>query len=758
MAKLRITVGAALDRDATTAFAPIVESAKRARKQIEAELNAASKASTASIRKGVKDAEGAFKELADFVQGRSKTMMSAGTKAVVDFTKETKTSFDAAKKQFADLAREAEREMKRVETAKRGATGAAAGAGGGGGGRQGDGTTRFGRRVGYWSMRNFAPVTPTLAMGGRIAGDIARGAGVDLNVGSMVSSYVGRQKRAVDLSNAAYMPLTDDEIAKGVKPETKNVRQDPRALMAEATSAGMANAIDPEKALEGLQKFVAKTGDLETGRKILSDMARLSRATGAGLEDIVDAAGDVSNALGETDNKGAKVNAVMKAIAAQGKVGAVEIKDLAVQMAKLGAAAGQFSGKPEEVMAQMGALTQMTRAKGGAASSTQAATSVSSFVNTFSKGKRLDAFKKYGIETQGPGGRIRNSEEIILESLAKTKGDSRKMGELFMDVRARSVTRGFETIYKDAGGGQAGLVAVDKAFKELAKATMKEEELATSHAASMNTAEAKVQLFKNRIQETADKTAEKLLPALEKLAPTIERAAQAFADFLLWATDNPGKAIAVALSAAIAKAAIENTIRAGVEKLFSAGGGAGAVGGRGLGGNLAAAGVIASLAVTAITIGEAYIDDFYAKKTQEDKKDFADKVEAQNLASKARMTGAVSPEEQKKLEEQLVTLKSQAGRKRDEIGSPGGGVDIAAGAALQVAGLFSSAAEKEANEVQATRYAEQKRSYDQALASQKEVENILQRIKEGTLKVQVVNPPAADSSGRAPAPTKAGGN
>jgi hypothetical protein len=361
-----------------------------------------------------------------------------------------------------------------------------------------------------------------------IAGDVARGAGVQTSLGSFVSNEVDLEKRAVDLTNAAYMPG---------QAGPNGTRQDPRALIAQMRAVGDATAMDPGKALEGLQKFVAKTGDLQTGRDVLQDMARLARASGAELEDMVDAAGDVRNALGPNGGP-EQIKAVMRAIAAQGKEGAVEIKDLATQMAKLSAASSSFEGDGAAVMAQMGALTQMTRAKGGAASATQAATAVGSFTNTFSKGARLDAFKNFGVDLRGTSGKI-DLKKVILGSIQAASADKfggmanfdRNMGKMFMDVQARRVTKGYEKTFIEAGGGEAGLKAVEKALDDMASATINEKEISESFARSMNTTEAQVQLFNNEMSKTANELKTVLTPAFVAMAPAILAATKGVVDW-----------------------------------------------------------------------------------------------------------------------------------------------------------------------------------------------------------------------------------
>jgi TP901 family phage tail tape measure protein len=500
-------------------------------------------------------------------------------------------------------------------------------------------------RMGYWASRNLSPVTPMLSVAGRLGRDILRGAGIDLNLGSMVGTYVRNQKLAQDIANAGWQPSLGGPNAR---------HRAAAEVMTGVKEAADFSAMERGGALGGLRAFVGKTGDLETGLRIMKDMGVVARATGSSFEDMVDAAGDVSNSLGNMPEKGAVVSRVMRVIAGQGKQSAVEIRDLAVQMAKLAAAAPQFEGAIEANIGIMGGLAQEARMRGGAASATQAATSVMSFMNTFSKGARIKNFKAAGIDVFGASGKIRSPEELILESLAKTGGNTEKMGKLFMDIRARTVTRGFETIYKEAGGGQKGLEAVHGEFERLRKAAMTDKEVNESFQDSMKGSEAQIQLFKNRLEDLGTEVAMKTLPALDKLRPMILTVVEKFASAIEWIGENPFSVIPVAIGAAIAKAGIEQTLRVGIENVFRTviGGtagvgpaGRGVAGGAGIGGNLAAGLTIAAMAVTTFMVGKMIVDQMLHEKEQKDKSERESEWKAIDLTKKLENKGTLTQED-----------------------------------------------------------------------------------------------------------------
>jgi hypothetical protein len=537
MSDIKIRVGAVGDASLETVFAPLEAKAKRARAQVEAEVAKAGKAIGDNIKKGaetagtavgttlpakvkqgtdkaekeyaklareaekwhkqiVKDAEKALREEVKYTEKATADRVKAEERAAREITRINERAAKDQERTANRISRAKERDNAQIASLAKGAA---------------SGASRVVGRIG----------SAALGAGTRLGGDLVRGIGVETSVAGMFSQGASLEKRATDLSNAGYM---------SGEAGPNGQRQDPHAIVDQMRAVATASAMDPEKAMEGLQKFVAKTGDLQTGRDVMAEMAKLSRASGASMEDMVDAAGDVSNGLGDVPNKAEKIKEVMAAMAGQGKLGAVEIKDLATQMAKLQAAAGMITGSSTRNMSDMGVLTQMARAKGGASSATQAATSVGSFMSTFDKGARLDKFDKYGVKVKADDGMNRRGIDIIKDALAATGGDDRKMSEMFASEGTKKVTRGWTKTYREAGGGKAGLEAVTAEFEKLSAATMNQTEVNDSFAASMNTTEAKVQVFNNQMAATADEVRSNLMPALVSLAPMITSAAQGIAE------------------------------------------------------------------------------------------------------------------------------------------------------------------------------------------------------------------------------------
>lgn len=358
--------------------------------------------------------------------------------------------------------------------------------------------------------------------------DLASGHGIEFGLNRAIRGRMDIEKRAVDLSNAAYQ-----EQGKGVQRE----RVDPKVLMQEASRVAQQTATDPSKALEGLQGFVGITGDLETGRSLMADLAKLSRATGSNLDDVVKTAGEFSKSMGdaatnseEAKQRAAAVYTLMKGMAGQGKLGSVEMKDMAQHGARFAAAATQFEGNAGDNILKIGMLAQEARGGGGAWNAATAAGSVSGLVTTLKTDARRQAFKAAGVEITGEGGKLRDPTKIITDAIDKTGGDIDKLTPLFKNVVGSRAMQGLANIYMDKSGGRQdadskakGRAAVEAEINRMTKsATMSDPEVNESFARSMQTAEAKAQLFQQRVDQIAGDLADKLLPAFIGMLPVIE--------------------------------------------------------------------------------------------------------------------------------------------------------------------------------------------------------------------------------------------
>lgn len=513
MAQLTIRVGAAVDRSLTEAFRPLIEAANRAKAVVEKTSVSAGAARVRAAKGAVSAEEKEYAKLVKATEKWRRDEVRAAEKAAKDresaaekaskreaalFERAAREKARANERAMAQMARDSERAAKQSAafnaTMAKGVSAAARGVGG------------------------LAKAGLGAAMG--IAGDIARGAGVETSFGAMVSKNFELESKAQDLANAGFM----------AGDARNGMRVDRNDLVKQAFSVGKTTGMDANDAIEGLGQFVGKTGDLATGRDILEQMAKLSRATGTNLSDMTSAAGDVATALGDIPNKGQAINQIMSSFAAQGKLGAVEIKDLAVQMAKLAASAPQFEGSVSDNLAMMGALAQEARQRGGAAAPGQAATSVAAFVSMLKTPKRAEEFEKAtGKKVFNERGMLRNPQEIILDALRAKGMDPTGFKTIFQNVQGGRAVDGFANIYRQAGGGQAGEAAVIAEFERLKKATIDMAEAEESFRLAMQPAKTQAEVFNQTMRETAMKVQQEVTPALIAMAPAAIAAAQGLA-------------------------------------------------------------------------------------------------------------------------------------------------------------------------------------------------------------------------------------
>lgn len=576
---IRIRVGAAVDRNISNAFRPIIDAAKDARRQVEDEMDRlwaavggggkrASKAGQGPYRSVVREAERAANQVVAAERRKQRQIESEERKATRRRESAERHVARIKDRHFAAQQREGERSDKlAARSAER---------------SRKDNVGRL-RGVAGGSVETLGKIGRG-AVG--VAGSIARGAGVQTDLGSYIGQSVELETRAGELSAAAY----DEQRDKGK-------RIDPRELVGIARNVGKEAAFDPARVLEGLQAFVGKTGDLATGQAALPGLAKLARATGTSLEDMVGAAGEAAKALGDVGpgkdfetaaDKGKALVNVLRLMAGQGKVGAAELKDMARYGGRLAAASQAFGGDAAQNMGDMGALAQLAIARGGAASAAEAATSVAGFANTLKTPARVKEFKAHGVDVYGKGGGFKSVRDILKESSASAveRGGTEapiEFKKMFANVKgAQAADPAFQayskafrenlSVTKDkTKADQAGKAAIDELFDKFGKA-ISETEQNESFGRSMNTSAAKVQLFNNELSKIGGQIAERVLPQSQKLAPYVVSAAEAFAKFVSFAAENPGTAITGAIIASIGKAAIGSAVSSALSKLMESAG------------------------------------------------------------------------------------------------------------------------------------------------------------------------------------------
>lgn len=508
----------------------------------------------------------------------------------------------------------------------------------------------------------------------------AMSVGGGFDIADSVRRATAASGKAADIANSGYLPQGNNLA--------NRTRRSSSEILAAASGAATQYGISQDESLEGLQKFVGLSGDLSQGMKLLPQMAQLARATGSSLDDIAEAAGNVSLNLGDMDKDGSKTMSVLRGLSAQGQLGAVEMRDLAKQISKISAASGKFDGDAADNMLKMGALAQEARGEGGAFSASVAANAVSGFATTLKTGARVQAFAERGIDVYSDKSKtkFRSPDELIVEALKKTGGNQLQMNALFKNVMGDRAVAGFAKRFVDAGGGEKGEAAVRARFQELYKgSTLSQKDVDERAAQRMEEDDAKMA---RTMAEFDRAVATQLVPKLRDMIPVIEKLIPQFVDLsamaipvfvdlvktiakfaeenkgtIAWFASHPiGTLIAGHIAADLGQAAIGETVKRLLVSAFPGGGsGAGAgipkpsapsgmASGLSLGSRLPAAGALIALGTSGYSTGFDAGDAVNAKAGSDTKS-------AISLAQKIR-SGQASPEEIAQGKKRLASLQN----------------------------------------------------------------------------------------------------
>lgn len=452
---------------------------------------------------------------------------------------------------------------------------------------------RFATRTSHRATRFFFP-PPEGALGvvKRVGLDLARGAGVDISLSGGLSRARERQEAATMLSGQGWLPQKQ-KFEERISPEELR-----KTAKAQAFRLGLGGE---EEVMSAMTRFTDVTGDLATAKAVIGDIGLLARVTGTNLTDAASAAADMSAQLpNDMDLKTRQqtMKTLLNTAAMQGKLGAIEIKDLAKYAPKIVAQAGAFAAAPEKTMAQLLATAQLARQYGGANNAATAATAVSSMVNTLKTPSRVLQIRKQFKEAGMTGehadvydpktGLLRSMPEIIKDTIiaaSVNKDPVIAFKKMWGNVLGAKGPEAALNVARKAGGGEAGRKAIDAEFEKFTAAVdpADQQKLLDDIVKGQTTS---ANRFQQKLDEITEGMGTKLYPALEQLAPKILQLAGMFSDAVTWAMGNPFEAVVLAMTAAVARAGIESGIRLILDRAATSifGGAVSGVGGNAVGG------------------------------------------------------------------------------------------------------------------------------------------------------------------------------
>jgi len=372
--------------------------------------------------------------------------------------------------------------------------------------------------------------------------------------------------------------------------------------------------------LGAMQGFVEKTGDLGAARALIQDIGKLSLATSADFGEMGSAAGQAFNVIRDTIKDPKEqiraVNDVMRTLAAQGNLGAVEIKDMATELAGLGAATRKFEGGPVELLKTVGAMAQASVARGGAASAPEATTAVTRFAQDIVQNQKGFAARGVNVFSDKSHTKLRGPEDIMLDIIEKTGGDLTKINELF-GVYAERAVGGFSPLFIEAERKKkgSGRQAVKDEYAKFKDAGLTDTQITERAATRLEDPDLQIKeatkAFNAAVGTELIPVVTRLLPKFTEAIPAIANMTTSVAKVAEYLLQNPFKGIGLVIAASVAK----DVAAAGLGSLFQrllsgavGGGGVSGVGGAGAAAT-GAGGLAAGLAgVAAIAGAGAAVD------------------------------------------------------------------------------------------------------------------------------------------------------
>lgn len=443
-------------------------------------------------------------------------------------------------------------------------------------------------------------------------------------VAGSVQRQMGIEAQAAELANQAFR--------EGKVTNRGQVQQD---VIRQTKTLGAETGIGAPGLISALRKFVEPSGRLDVAQEMLPILAEFSDATGAAIEDVGKTGGQVVQAM-VARNPNVKVEeiisettAILSSMAGQAKVGAIEFKDLAQQMGRLISSTSGFEGKISDLAATMGAVAQISLA-GGAASPEEAMTAIKNFRDDLITNE--GRFRKAGGKVGGVNvfadeamTRLRNPVEILVDTLAKTKGSLPAIAKLF-GKRGRKAAEPFQQAYTEAGGGEAGERKLLQVLNVVRAARVSAAERKGSAGFRREQADrrlAKVtESFMNKVGEDMMPAIENLIPALERLVEPTSDLLRHFGDFVAWFAENPLRGLGALILGKVAM----DLARAGIGKSFAT------IASGELTGKLKAMNIGFAAGTIVATGATMYIQGRFAKKEQEQKQSGRELNELRALA------------------------------------------------------------------------------------------------------------------------------
>lgn len=410
---------------------------------------------------------------------------------------------------------------------------------------------------------------------GRVAGGAVSGV---LGGATRLAGTVAAIGGGFTIADAASTNIRREEVAgQIVRSAATNPDKLTKAdVRSHARAAAIAVGGTEDEALSALDRFVSQAGDVSSAVKMLQELSAESATAGAKMEDLGQTAGDVFAKLGDVN----ATKRVMRAWTFQGMSGAIDIRDMGSYGARLAGGAQSFAGDTAGNMITLGALAQLTRQKGTAASPAEATEAVASLADDI-KANASD-FTRRGVKVWADKDhtKLRAMDTIIVDALEKTGGNLGSLGDM-AGRRGGKVLAALDNVWSEGGGKKGGAGAVRRAIGTLTSGSLTDDDLRRGVSDKLTENQANINRALEEFYKVIDS---RLMPLLPQLIQSVSGLVPRFGDLLTWLTEEPwrglGAVMFAAVTAEVGKALIGKTIEEGIAGVFAGivGNGAGLTG------------------------------------------------------------------------------------------------------------------------------------------------------------------------------------
>lgn len=233
--------------------------------------------------------------------------------------------------------------------------------------------------------------------------------------------------------------------------------EDMRKVGAELKRMADQYALPLDTIAEGLDGLVSSGKTLQESMEFLPTIAATAQASGASIRDVATSADALSNHLGIT---GQQMQHAMDMLAAGGKAGKFELKDMAQYLPALAPLAAAVGYKGEEGLKKLVAILQVVRKGTGDAGS--AASATMDIFSKFNVQETQNAFRDFGGDLTGKlqqwkteggdvFGKFVKFTRDLLEARAKLDGSKDPLENLTLLFRDRESANGMRALLSQTG-------------------------------------------------------------------------------------------------------------------------------------------------------------------------------------------------------------------------------------------------------------------------------------------------------------------